>query len=236
MTRIFAIYYSCMKTVLITGVGKGIGKALAEKFLAEGWFVVGTVYGDDVPPETQQSKTFSLDLSSPDSIAVCADAIVGEGRKVDVLINNAGVIFDEGETPVVVEKLRKTLEINLIGTIDFTERLLPLFGKGGHIVNISSTAGSLERTGFPSASNFPLSQPCYKISKAALNMYTRTLALRLQDSGTAVSSVHPGWTKTDMGGEDADFTPKQAAENIYAVAVAPKDTGGFWFVDERLPW
>ena len=78
--------------------------------------------------------------------------------------------------------------------------------------------------------------PAYKISKAALNMYTRTLALELKERGVTVSSVNPGWTKTDMGGEDAPFTPEQAAQGIYQIAVSRPPTGGFWFAGESVPW
>lgn len=224
-----------MKTVLITGISKGIGEALAKKFLSEGWKVLGTIYKGITSIKNDNLLTFSLDLSSPESVERCANEIGGTGEKIDILINNAGALFDEDETTVVVEKLRKTLEVNLTGTIDFTERMIPIMRGGGHIVNISSTAGSLERAGFGSASHFPMHYPSYKISKAALNMYTRTLAARLFEKIT-VSSVHPGWVKTDMGGEEADITPDEAAKHIFAIAVAPKETGGFWFKGERLPW
>lgn len=222
-----------MKTVLITGVSQGIGKALMEKFLAEGHFVIGT-FLQDRPAPHESLKDFALDLSNGGSIASCATAITNFGKKIDILMNNAGILADEEQTQVVVEKLRKTLEVNLIGTVDFTQRLLPMMEDGGHIVNISSTAGSLELVG--KVSHFPGHYPAYKISKAALNMYTRTLALELSDRGITVSSVHPGWTKTNMGGEEADLTPQQAAEGIYSVAVSRPESGGFWFAGERLPW
>ena len=156
------------------------------------------------------------------------------GKQIDILVNNAGILADEEETQVVVEKLRKTLEVNLFGTIDFTQRLLPLLNDGAHIVNISSTAGSLELVG--KVSHFMGHYPAYKISKAAINMYTRTLALELKDRGITVSSVHPGWTKTDIGGEEADLTPEQAADGIYQTAVSRPPSGEYWFAGKRLPW
>lgn len=222
-----------MKTILITGVGRGIGKALTQKFLQEGYFVIGTFLSGRPDPH-ENLKDFSLDLSNPASIASCTTAITHFGKKIDILINCAGILADEDETTVVVDKLRETLEVNLIGTIDFTERLIPLIKKSGHIVNISSTAGSLALTG-QMASHFEGHYPAYKISKAALNMYTATLAKRLEDRLT-VSSVHPGWVKTDMGGEDADLTPEQAADGIYQVAISKPATGGFWFAGESVPW
>lgn len=221
-----------MKTVLITGIGKGIGKALAEKFLSEGHFVIGTIYSGTAPTHGNL-LVYELDLSKPESIVSCTESISKSGKRIDILINNAGIIADENETKVVPEKLRKTLEVNLIGTIDLTERLIPLINKSGHIVNISSSAGALSGS---VKSHFPGHYPSYKISKAALNMYTRTLAVRLSDSDITVSSVHPGWTKTDMGGEDADFTPEEAAEWIYKLATSKPETGQFWFKGEIMPW
>ncbi|MDO8466604.1 MAG: SDR family NAD(P)-dependent oxidoreductase [bacterium] len=220
--------------VLITGTDKGIGKALAEKFLAEGHFVFGA-YLSEAFPASDASASHQLDLSSPESIAECAKKISESGKKIDILINNAGILLDEDETRVLVDKLRETLEVNLIGTIDFTERVIPMIPKGGHIVNISSTAGSLEFAG-TGKSHHPYHYPSYKISKAALNMYTRTLATALKDSEIIVSSVHPGWTKTAMGGQEADITSEEAAAGIYKFAISKPETGLFWFKGERLPW
>lgn len=221
-----------MQTVLITGIGKGIGKALAEKFLKEGFSVIGSFFSGEAP-KNEKLLAHPLDLSKPESINHFIEEITRLGKRIDILINNAGIIADEEETKVVPEKLRKTLEVNLIGTIDLTEKLIPLINNSGHIVNISSSAGSLSES---IKSHFPGHYPAYKISKAALNMYTKTLAHRLRDSGITVSSVHPGWTKTDMGGEEADLTPEEAAEGIYKLAISKPETGQFWFKGEKMPW
>lgn len=247
-----------MKTVLITGISKGIGQALAQKFIKEGFEVIGTVFegesasalsqGDQTNQNSQNNSggqlsdehlsVFKLDLSSSESITDCADKIIntlGNEKKIDILINNAGALYDEDETGVVIEKLRKTLEVNLIGPIDFTEKLIPHINSGGHIVNISSSAGSLERATH-AESHHPYHYPSYKISKTALNMYTCTLALRLQASEITVSSVHPGWVKTDIGGQEAEITPEQAALGIYDVAISRPETGKFWFGKEKMAW
>ena len=223
----------CMNTVLITGISRGIGKALASKFLTEGYFVIGTSVAGTVDFGHENMSVFQLDLSLPLSIEKCSDSIQKLGKKIDIHINNAGALFDEDETVVKVDKLRKTLEVNLIGAIDFTERIIPILNNGAHIVNISSSAGSLEETGHHS--HFLGHYPAYKISKAAINMYTRTLALRLKNS-TIISSVNPGWVKTDMGGEEADITPEQAADNIFKFAVSKPDSGLFWYDGEMMPW
>lgn len=224
-----------MKTVLITGVGKGLGKATAEQFLSEGYAVVGTSTSGSVNYEHENLKVFQLDLRSSGSISKCVEALSGTGATFDVIVNNAGVLFDEDDSVLIVEKLRQSLEVNLIGTADFTEQILSRVREGGHIVMISSSAGSIGRTGH-SKSRFPGRYPAYKISKAALNMYVRTLALRMSDVGITVSALHPGWAKTDMGGDEADITPEEAGVNIYRFSLSRPETGLFWFNGENLPW
>ncbi|MDD5152571.1 MAG: SDR family NAD(P)-dependent oxidoreductase [Candidatus Pacebacteria bacterium] len=224
-----------MKTVLITGIDRGIGEALAEKFLKEQFFVIGTTLFENAPLSNNNLLVYKLDLSSGESIAVCSEEIIKSGKKIDILINLAGINIDEDETKVVIEKLRKTLEVNLIGAIDFAERIIPLVNKGGHIINISSTAGSLEMVD-KGLSHNPYHYPSYKISKVGINMYTRTLALRLKESDITVSSVHPGWVRTDIGGPDADMSPEESALGIYNIAISKPETGQFWFKDEHVAW
>jgi NAD(P)-dependent dehydrogenase (short-subunit alcohol dehydrogenase family) len=237
-----------MKTTLITGIGRGIGKALTLKFLKEGYAVIGTSQTGAVDYSPGNLKVFQLDLTSADSIKKCAEAIADElgksGTKVDALINNAGALFDEDETHIIIEKLRQTLEVNLIGTIDWTERIIPSMkagngnNNGGHIVSISSQAGSLQEMDRITDSHEPYHYPAYKISKTAINMYTRTLAVRMdhEKTGIIVSSVHPGWVKTNMGGDDAPTTAEEAAEQIFKLAVSRPETGQFWYNGNKYPW
>ncbi|MFA6315301.1 MAG: SDR family NAD(P)-dependent oxidoreductase [Candidatus Paceibacterota bacterium] len=227
-----------MSTVLITGVSKGIGKELARIFEESGYVVLGTER-DPVSEEQKESlKLFTLDLSDPKSIESFADSISNTGVKIDILINNAGTLVDDELTQVHIDKLRQTLEVNLIGTIDLTERMLPIMNNNGHIINISSTAGSLTHTTEGTDSHYPNHYPAYKISKCALNMYTRTLAMRfrLEKSDIRVSSVHPGWVKTDIGGEEADIEPKESARHIYEFAITRPESGKFWFEGKELEW
>jgi NAD(P)-dependent dehydrogenase (short-subunit alcohol dehydrogenase family) len=232
-----------MKTALITGIGRGIGKALAQKFLKEGFAVMGTSQTGAVDYSDANLKIFKLDLASPESIKECAEQIIKCGTKVDILINNAGALFDEEETHLVVKKLRETLEVDLIGTADFTEKIITVINNGkendgGHIVSISSQAGSIQEMDRIMDSHEPYHYPAYKISKAALNMYIRTLAVRMnhEKTGIIVSAVHPGWVKTDIGGDEAPTTPAEAAENIYKLAISRPETGQFWFNGKKYPW
>ncbi|MFZ3020174.1 MAG: SDR family NAD(P)-dependent oxidoreductase [Minisyncoccia bacterium] len=220
-----------MKTVLITGASRGIGKALAERFLENGDFVIGTSTTGKADWNHENFTVFQLDLFNSESIKKCVDQVSSLGKKIDVLINNAGmVVEEEAESPIVnIVFLRKTLEANLIGTIDTTEQVITHMNSGGHIVNISSRAGSL------GSKEYTLNYPAYRISKAGLNMFTRILAVRLEGE-MIVSSVHPGWVKTDMGGDEAEVTPKEAAEHIFKLATSKVESGNFWFMGEKYPW
>ncbi|HCR52061.1 TPA: SDR family oxidoreductase [Candidatus Kaiserbacteria bacterium] len=223
-----------MRTALITGVSKGIGKAEAQKLLAEGFHVFGTSTTGKIDYAHKNLQIIPLDLKSSESIAACASAIAKTKTMFNVVINNAGVLLDDEDTVLIPEKLRATLEVNLIGTAEFTERVLSSVKKEGIIVMTSSTAGSLQLA--ETADHYPLHYPAYKISKAALNMYMRTLARRLRDTGPIVLSVHPGWVKTDMGGEEADTTPEEAAEDIYHTIVSRPKNGVFLFRGRHIPW
>lgn len=228
-----------MNTVLITGTSRGIGRALVDVFLEKGWHVLATTKDGETPCVHQNLTTYKLDLSSSQSIRSCAGSLAKHKGQIDILINNAGALFDEDETRLLVEKLRQTLEVNLIGTIDFTEHVITLLSSQAHIVNVSSSAGSLvDMDDDEHTSHFPYHYPAYKISKTALNMYTRTLGRRLNHEGTGivVSSVHPGWVRTDMGGEEAPITPQEAATDIFKLATSRPPTGYFWFKGEKHPW
>lgn len=219
-----------MKKIIITGASRGIGKATAEKFLHEGWRVFGTSIAEQTWGDANFSW-ISLDLSKPSSIEQAAKDASAFGP-FDVLVNNAG-INDDGEdregAPVDISALRRTLEVNLIGTIDFTERLIPFIKADGHIISLGSTWGSHAAAKGSAA-------PSYSISKAGLGMYTERLASRMQSVGTRVSIIHPGWVKTDMGGPEAPRTSIEAADEIYALAISDVPTGKFWNRGKEQAW
>ena len=188
-----------MKTVLITGVSRGIGKATAEKFLSEGWHVLGTSTSGKTDWSHANLRIFQLNLSNPKSIEQVAQEISKQGA-IDTLINNAGTYSEleeqDGDTEkLIVKALRDALEVNLVGTIDFTERMIPGVKNGGHILFLGSRMGGLtELKGGTYA-------PSYSISKVGLSMYTQKLALRLAKKEKIRGSiVDTGWVQTDIAG------------------------------------
>ena len=220
-----------MQTVFITGVSRGIGKALAEKFLKEGYEVIGTSTSGTADIKNKSLTILKLDLSSSKSIEQCIKEFKKLNKKIDILVNNAGIWSGEEKNIQLLDLsyLRKVLEVNLFGTIDLTEKILTLIKNGGKIINISSKEGSLNGV-------YNANYPDYKISKAALNMYTRILSIRVEKNEIIVASLHPGWVRTDMGGSDADIEPNVAAEEVYQRIISLKETGQFWFKQDKLPW
>ena len=219
-----------MKNVLITGASRGIGKAVADEFLRHGWSVTGTSTTGDARTAATGISLHRLNLAEPGSIREFSEKITARGTGIDVLVNNAGIARDRRGPELPIDILRATLEVNLVGLIDLTERLLPVIVDGGHIINISSGLASLSGDG-PGAYS-----PAYSISKAALNMYTRVLAVRLGARKITVSSVDPGWVRTDMGGAGAPRDPSEPAAELYALVHAGVESGLFWHHGKKRSW
>ena len=218
-----------MKTVVVTGASRGIGKALVQEFLKRGDFVVGTSRTGDDSIKHPNFVMVPMELTDPRSREACARMIVSFGKKIDVLINNAGIFHPKDEQVAVdVTTLQETLVANLYGPVVLSERLLAAMAHGGHIVNISSRRGSLDYT----KEHF---YPCYSISKAGLNMYTRKLAAR-ERGRLIVSAVHPGFVRTDMNEGEGDISAEEAARHIVRLTHSGLETGQFWYEGKNFPW
>jgi len=225
-----------MNTAVITGASRGIGRATALAFLAAGWRVIGTYHRREADIAHPDFSQVVLDLSEPASIAAAAEEIVRRAPHIHALINNAAVLLDYASASAVADLVRDTLEVNVVGTIDVTERLLAHMKSGAHIVNVDSNIGSFVH---------PVEEDSavgYRISKAALNMYTRTLARRIAPQGILVSSLDPGWVDTDMGragGDVPDRTPEEPGAEIFTLVASVHDialSGQFWRFGEVRPW
>lgn len=210
--------------------------ATAKKFLDEGYAVIGTSRAGEINFEHPNLTKIALELSSSESIEKAVHEIKNIAAGIDVLINNAAVALDTWDVGVNMEKVRQTFEINLFGQIDLTEKLAPLMSPGGHIINLNSRYGSF---------SMPIDDDSsigYRMSKAALNMYTRFLADRLNGREIIVSSVDPGWVKTDMGNAGAsemgapDREPEEPADEIFDIVQNVRETGKFWQKGRERSW
>ena len=222
-------------TVLITGANRGLGLEFARQYAADGWNVIGTARA----PERADAlnalsvEVLQLDVASQTSVDALAESL--DGRPIDLLINNAGIFPRYNKIEAInFDDYSRTLAVNTLGPVRVTRALLPnlRLGEKKQVVNITSGLGSI---GLNNSGAFY----GYRESKAALNMFTKTLALELGPEGFTCLTVHPGWVKTDMGGENANLTPEESITGMRAVIekLGPADTGTYWsYSGEEVPW
>lgn len=211
-----------MKTALITGGSRGIGKATVTKFLEAGYKVITTSTSGKSSHNNKDVSTYKMVLSDESSIDLLVDTLKEQKVTIDVLINNAAMA-DKDEVVLITENLLKSLRTNVVGTIDVTLSLLPLLNKGAVIINLSSEFGSLNE-------DWGFRVPSYRISKAAINMFTRNIYdfKDIKDKNIKVYSFDPGWVKTDMGGPDAEREPEEPAQELLELAESGNETGLFY--------
>lgn len=185
--------------LVITGANRGIGRAFAECYRGRGDTVTGTARDD--------SADIRLDVTDPAQQAQMARKL--DGQPVDLLICNAGVYLDKGQTidGYPAEMWDQTFSANVTGVFLTIQALLPnLRAARGKIAIISSQMASHTRA--------PGGSYIYRASKAAVLNLGRNLAVDLKDDGIAVGIYHPGWVQTDMGGQAADITVSQAVAGL----------------------
>ena len=232
------------KVALITGANKGLGLEIARQLGQQGLTVVlGARQGKAAAPaaalraEGLDAHDVKLDVTNHDDIATLATFFETQFGRLDVLVNNAGVQLDQG-FDVSPDTLRQTYEANVIGPYAITQALLPLLrqASAGRIVNQSSILGSL--TTISEGQGGSWATPGYTSSKAALNMLTVVLAQHLADTPIKVNAAHPGWVKTDLGGDNAPLGVAEGAQTAVRLALLPADgpTGGYFHNAEHLPW
>jgi NAD(P)-dependent dehydrogenase (short-subunit alcohol dehydrogenase family) len=172
-------------------------------------------------------------VADAESVRAMADRL--EGVPIDLLINNAGISGRGGRLAGLdIEEVARVLEVNTLGPMRVTQALLPNLraGEKKTVVGISSGLGSI--AGNTRGGNYG-----YRESKAALNMFTRTLAADLRDEGFIAIAMSPGWVKTDMGGENAQLEPEQSIAGMRQVieGLTAEQSGRFLNWDgTEVPW
>jgi len=242
---------SSKKIALITGANKGIGLETARQLGQQDITVlVGArdeAKGNQAAEELRKAGLdvhgIVLDVNNADSIQKAAARIERDYGRLDILVNNAGVMIDDQKKKPSEQSLevwRTTFETNLFGLIATTQALLPLLRKsaGGRIVNLSSILGSINLHATPGSPIYDMKLPAYNVSKSAVNAYTVQLAYELKDTTIKVNAAHPGWVKTDMGGEGATMDIPDGAKTSVALATIGADgpNGAYVHMGETLPW
>lgn len=219
-----------MKKGIITGSSRGIGLATVELLINNSNVkVIGSSTTGNHTLTRPNFECLKLDLSNSDSISEFVENL--GNLKLDFLINNAGILIEKWDASKInLEQLKQTFDTNVFGTIELTEKLIPRLNPKANIINITSDWGSFSEL------NFDEFQPHYKMSKAALNMYTKLLAKRLESQNITVSSLDPGWTQTDMGGKEASRRPEEVAQDILNLLHRNLKTGQFWHRGKIRNW
>jgi len=256
------------RNAVVTGGNRGIGFEVCRQLAEQGMRVVltsrnqakGSKAADQLQAKGLDVVFHMLDVSDPGSIAEFAGYADDNWGHVDILVNNAGVSLKGFDAGVV----KRTLAVNFYGAMQATDRLLPLMGKGGRIVMVSSGMGEVSclsparQREFldPALSRDTLLQlmkafaddvedghhtkrgwptSAYRVSKVGLNALTRILARDQEGSGILLNSVCPGWVRTGMGGRFAPRGPKKGAETIVWAATLPPDGPQGAFLRDRKP-
>lgn len=242
-----------MRTALVTGASRGLGKETSTQLEERGYRVI----------PTSRSGEWKLDVTNDASVRAMADRLRREGISLDVLVDNAGISMKGFDEKVA----RGTLDTNFFGALRVTDALLPLMHDGGNVVMVSSGMGEIdvipsralraklmdpklsrdalvalmnafvtevahgthEKHGWPSSA--------YSVSKVGLNALVRVLARDLAPRHIRVNAVCPGWVKTDMGGPHAERDVSEGAASIVEMAAPEKGpTGGFFRDGAAIPW
>ena len=226
---------------LVTGANRGIGLAFVRRLLARGDRVVAacrhpgkaTALNTLAGEYPGRLHVLPLDVADAKSRAELVRELPLVGGRIDLLINNAGVLHSgERFGALSAAHLEDSFRTNAAGPLLLTEALAPTLSDGGCVANVSSQLGSIANT-------TRFGTPSYNISKAAQNMATVLLAHALRDRAIKVVALHPGWVQTDMGGAGAQITVEESVSGLLQVidGLSPADSGRFLdWRGETLPW
>ncbi|WP_454828980.1 SDR family oxidoreductase [Pseudoxanthomonas wuyuanensis] len=239
------------KIALVTGATRGIGRETVRQLAEAGVHTLLAGRNRDRAVEAALQlqaqglpvEAIALDVTDPASIAAAASDVEQRHGRLDILINNAGILADETGKKVSEQTLdawRTTFDTNLFGVIAVTQAFLPLLHKSaaGRIVNVSSILGSLALHQDPASPIYDFKLPAYNVSKSAVNAWTVQLAYELRDSAIKVNTIHPGYVKTDMNAGEGELEVADGARTSVRLALIDDNgpQGGYYYLEQVLPW
>ena len=196
-----------MKTALVTGASRGIGKAIAKKLKADNYKVLGTATSDSGVDTLNSNgiEGYLLDLNSKDSIENFWNKLESDNKTISVLVNNAGITRDNIILRMSDEEWSDIMNVHLYGTFQLSKRALKMMlkNKWGRIINISSASASIGNRG----------QSNYAAAKAGVEAFTKSLAKEVGKRDITINAVAPGFISTDMTennkGVNVDYLVKE---------------------------
>ncbi|CAN5475933.1 SDR family oxidoreductase [soil metagenome] len=235
---------------LVTGANRGLGREIARRLAANGAFVyLAARHADEAAMAEAEFRRegfdvvgIAMDMTRAEQIAVAASRVASEKGRLDVLVNNAGVLIRSGQPPskVPMQDIRDTLDTNLLGSIAVMQAFIPLLkaSDAGRIVNVSSGLGSIAQCSDAMYEYAPYKTLAYSVSKAALNAATVLFAEELANTRIKVNAADPGHCATDLNGFTGKRTAAQGAAIAVRLATLPDDgpSGGFFDDRGRVPW
>ncbi|MCC3513419.1 MAG: SDR family oxidoreductase [Microcoleus sp. PH2017_17_BER_D_A] len=241
------------KVALVTGANKGLGFEMSRQLAQQGLTVIiaarkleaAVAAATKLKNEGLKAKAILLDINDSIQIQSAVQEIKNRFGKLDVLINNAGVMLDgewaiSNASSVSVDMIRKTFDTNFFALVEVTQAMLPLILKSqsGRIVNMASIEGSLTLHADPSSFIYDSKPFAYDASKAAVNSFTVHLAHELRNTPVKVNSAHPGWVKIELGGDGAMMDITEGAKTGVQLATLSDDgaSGGFFHLGQPVPW
>ena len=226
---------------LVSGGNRGIGFETCNQLAQLGQIVLltardltkGKTAAKQLTDKGLDIIFYQMDVSNQKSIDDTYDKIIQHFGRLDVLVNNAAILYDTWQRAIDTDFdiVHQALGTNLLGPWRLSKKFIPIMKRNryGRIVNVSSSAGSLHFMG--------KGAPAYSISKTALNALTCKLAAELLGTGILVNSIDPGWVATDMGGRGGGPV-EEGVKGIVWACTLPDDgpTGGFFFEGKPVEW
>jgi len=241
------------RVAFISGANRGIGFETTKKLAETGVKVIlgsrDLNKGKDAVNKLSalglETDLIQYDAFDQDAPQKVYDYILEKYKKLDILINNAGVLltgnlFVTNSSTVSDKDLKDTFQTNFFSVVSLTQKLLPLIKKSdaGRIVNVSTILSSLTLHSAKESPITPAKEIAYNASKSALNAFTIHLAIELKDTNIKVNSGHPGWVKTELGGPNAPVEVEDSYKTSLRLATLEDDgpSGGLFHENETIPW
>ena len=219
-----------MATILITGANRGIGLELASQYEARGDEVIAVCRRSSPELAAMAVDVIDgVDVTSDESVSKLASSL--NGRRIDCLVNNAGILARDGLGDLDFAVIERQFQVNSMGPLRVTAALRPMLAEGSKVFILTSRMGSID-------DNTSGGYYGYRMSKAAVNIVGKSLSVDLKDAGIGVFLLHPGYVATAMTGGQG-IPPEQAAAGLIERmdSLGLEQTGPFWHQEGYpLPW